>query len=1212
MAGCVVVVYDVESGAQSHLMVSHRTPKPLCCVAMSRDGRFLAAGESGHQPAVLVWDCTTLAVVCELKGHLYGVECIAFSPDGEHLVSVGGYIYLWDWCKGVLVTKVKATSSCTGVTSVTFSSNAKFIVTAGKKHLRKFGMSGTSPRTMTNRRAVPMGLHGKPIDLGSHKGSSFISVTSSVYTNSCVLSCDETEVLPIYALTDAGVLCLLDSGMSVKDSVDLKVKKGFALSTSGEFIACACSEGVVQLLTVESLAYVGSLLYSTSKNCQAESDLSFSKASDKDFRHLTPNLPDAVACQFSTSEKLVVVYGDHSLYIWDIHDVNKATRCCALVSHSACIWDIKNLCCENMHDPSSACAARGCSGGVSFATCSADGTIRLWDLLLQPNSSKETVDPNSMTTEPVESMCLVSAGTFERHTIETGSCNVGFRSLAVSSDGKYMAAGDSEGNLHIYDLENTDYTCIKDAHDAEILSLSFSLSRKNSANFEESNNHYLLASGGRDRTIHLFDVKRNFDLVESIDDHSAAVTSVKLAYSGCKILSCSADRSLVFRDVSKTEGNYTVSRRHHQMASNGTVYDMSMDPAMKVVVTVGQDKKINKFDIASGKLIQSFKKDKDFGDPIKVTVDPSGSYLVCSYSNKSICMYDFLNGDIVAQALGHGEVVTGVIFLPDCKHIVSVSGDGCIFVWKLPGRLASRMLDKMKENSSPLSPRNFTQPALFTRNVFCGEQDQSGKTNPKTILPVDNTSHVKEKVHHREGGSQETPAFKLTVSRLPKWAQAKVTSSDFSARNLEFTLAQKQVELDIHSPLIGEGATAASARPEDRTPAIHGSDCRKLSHSIFCGSSPNTNKSHDSTSPQESINSVAMDSRWLTVYTVCVDLLNSPEMHNLKDMKMPVSSLTLLQDQEGQPRVHGHGGRAMDDTKYSTKDACLHTADILQSSNQCGHDMKKTNVCCEAVPVATERLHSDKTGVEEIMDADVFQINSESSDLFKEHFGSLSTKDKIERRKSTARRFSSRYFVQRDYVGIGKRLFDINSTMLNNETESTINNTSDDPVFKVVEEPKVASSTEKDQYPIESSSLSPLQAFSGEISEKKCSRQEDSPNMDLTERTDNNESTSGGNELEQKVNACREALLNLNTATENVFRLFSDLCTSSTCPKELTSAQGAQFCTQAAELLPSIAERVNAVAKLVQISDTNSPVAKAEDSGLEPLLGTFAESLNTI
>lgn len=57
---------------------------------------------------------------------------------------------------------------------------------------------------------------------------------------------------------------------------------------------------------------------------------------------------------------------------------------------------------------------------------------------------------------------------------------------------------------------------------------------------------------------------------------------------------------------------------------------MDIDPTNKLAVTVGQDKKIKVLNLTTGKPVRSFKQDGNVGEPTKVCVDQSGSYLICS------------------------------------------------------------------------------------------------------------------------------------------------------------------------------------------------------------------------------------------------------------------------------------------------------------------------------------------------------------------------------------------------------------------------------------------------------------------------------------------------------------------------------------------------------------------------------------------------------
>lgn len=82
---------------------------------------------------------------------------------------------------------------------------------------------------------------------------------------------------------------------------------------------------------------------------------------------------------------------------------------------------------------------------------------------------------------------------------------------------------------------------------------------------------------------------------------------------------------------------------------------------------------MNVFDVSTGKFIRAIYHTIDFGEPLKLVIDPSGICIACSYSNKCAVIYDFGSGEIIAQAVGHAEAITGIIFLPDYERMISVS-----------------------------------------------------------------------------------------------------------------------------------------------------------------------------------------------------------------------------------------------------------------------------------------------------------------------------------------------------------------------------------------------------------------------------------------------------------------------------------------------------------------------------------------------------------
>lgn len=53
----------------------------------------------------------------------------------------------------------------------------------------------------------------------------------------------------------------------------------------------------------------------------------------------------------------------------------------------------------------------------------------------------------------------------------------------------------------------------------------------------------------------------------------------------------------------------------------------------------------------------------------------------------------------MATMCGHSELATGLRFTNDCRRLISASGDGCIFVWKVPHDMVVTMQARLSQQA---------------------------------------------------------------------------------------------------------------------------------------------------------------------------------------------------------------------------------------------------------------------------------------------------------------------------------------------------------------------------------------------------------------------------------------------------------------------------------------------------------------------------------
>lgn len=190
-----------------------------------------------------------------------------------------------------------------------------------------------------------------------------------------------------------------------------------------------------------------------------------------------------------------------------------------------------------------------------------------------------------------------------------------------------------------------------------------------------------------------------------MDDHVGAVGQLLFMNDGERLLSCSADRTVIVREKatrdvdSSTVVAYLMSKVITLKVSPLSMTITPGDPDNLVLSTI--DRHIQRFDVTSGRHVHSFKAtDFETNDAVvmsSLTVaseipGQSPRILVgVSTTDKSIRVYDFERDALLTKEFGHSEGVSDIILLErrkDNTHevgrtLVSTGLDGVVMIWDL-------------------------------------------------------------------------------------------------------------------------------------------------------------------------------------------------------------------------------------------------------------------------------------------------------------------------------------------------------------------------------------------------------------------------------------------------------------------------------------------------------------------------------------------------
>jgi WD40 repeat protein len=234
--------------------------------------------------------------------------------------------------------------------------------------------------------------------------------------------------------------------------------------------------------------------------------------------------------------------------------------------------------------------------------------------------------------------------------------------IAFSPDGKMFCSASSDHTIKIWD--SFDGSCLKTltGHHQRVRSVVFSPDGK------------LLVSGGSDATIRLWNT-RSGQCLKVLSGHENYVWSVAFSPDGSAIASGSEDKSIKLWDVNTGECLQTL------LEHNRWVRAIAFSPDGKLLASGSGDRTIKIWETITGKCLRTLTGHAQRLRSLAFSLD--GKLLASGSGDRTVRLWSVADGQCLKTLHGHNSLLTSVAFSPDGTTLATGGEDRSVRLWEV-------------------------------------------------------------------------------------------------------------------------------------------------------------------------------------------------------------------------------------------------------------------------------------------------------------------------------------------------------------------------------------------------------------------------------------------------------------------------------------------------------------------------------------------------